>query len=243
MIPVIIMGGILTGWFTPTEAGMIAVGLYPGRAGAAAQPEPHPAFAARLRLYRPALFDSARRWSRRRPPSAGCSPICAAPTSSPAGSRLIAGTRRPHDHVPAGAAVHHHRRFHGRRAGDHHLHADHHQAERARQHQAAAHGRGDHHDAGVRADHAALRAVAAGRVEIRRRAVQQGDVCVAADLRRVLRRRSRFTVLFPGRRALSAEAAAAGIGRLLQEPERRAAISARPDRKRTEPACPPPIPN
>ena len=24
MIPVIIMGGILTGWFTPTEAGMIA---------------------------------------------------------------------------------------------------------------------------------------------------------------------------------------------------------------------------
>ena len=30
-----------------------------------------------------------------------------------------------------------------------------------------------------------------------------------------------FTVLFPGRRALSAEAAAAGIGRLLQEPDRR----------------------
>src|SRR5947208_14058372 len=25
MIPVIIMGGILTGWFTPTEAGMIAI--------------------------------------------------------------------------------------------------------------------------------------------------------------------------------------------------------------------------
>ena len=36
-----------------------------------------------------------------------------------------------------------------------------------------------------------------------------------------------FTVLFPGRRALSAEAAAAGIGRLLQEPERQPATSAR----------------
>ena len=24
MIPVIIMGGVLTGWFTPTEAGMVA---------------------------------------------------------------------------------------------------------------------------------------------------------------------------------------------------------------------------
>ena len=38
MIPVIIMGGILTGWFTPTEAGMIAVGLYPDRAGPVLSP-------------------------------------------------------------------------------------------------------------------------------------------------------------------------------------------------------------
>ena len=76
--------------------------------------------------------------------------------------------RRPHHHAAAGAAVHRDRRFHGRGAGDHHLHADRHQADRARRHQAAAHGRRDHHHAGVRADHAALRAVAAGGVEIRR---------------------------------------------------------------------------
>ena len=56
--------------------------------------------------------------------------------------------------------------------GDHHLHADHQQADRDRQHQPRAHGRGDHHDAGVRADHAALRAVAAGGVEVHRGAVR-----------------------------------------------------------------------
>ena len=60
MIPLIIMGGILTGWFTPTEAGMIAVGLYPGGADPAAQSRPHRQAAARLRLHRAALFAAAR---------------------------------------------------------------------------------------------------------------------------------------------------------------------------------------
>ena len=83
--------------------------------------------------------------------------------------RAVRRPRRPHHHAAAGAAVHRHRRLHGRGAGDHHLHADRHQAQRARQHQPAAHGRGADHHAGVRADHAALRAVAAGGVEIRRR--------------------------------------------------------------------------
>ena len=44
-------------------------------------------------------------------------------------------------------------------------------------HQSAAHGRGDHHDAGVRADHAAVRAVAAGGVEIRRASGSAGRWC------------------------------------------------------------------
>ena len=56
-----------------------------------------------------------------------------------------------------------------------------------------------------------------GGVEIRRRAVLARDVCVAADLCRVLLRDRRHGVL-PGSGALSAEAAAAGIGRLLQGP-------------------------
>ena len=65
MIPVIIMGGILTGWFTPTEAGMIAavyilVVLIP-----LLQPRPHPRPAARLHVHRPALRHSARRGRRR----------------------------------------------------------------------------------------------------------------------------------------------------------------------------------
>ena len=52
MIPLIIMGGILTGWFTPTEAGMIAVGLHPGRADTVAEPRPPPLPAVGLRLHR-----------------------------------------------------------------------------------------------------------------------------------------------------------------------------------------------
>ena len=60
MIPVIIMGGILTGWFTPTEAGMIASVYILLVVVPLLNPEPYPAFAARLRLYRPALFHSAR---------------------------------------------------------------------------------------------------------------------------------------------------------------------------------------
>ena len=59
MIPLIIMGGILTGWFTPTEAGMIASVYILRGADPAAQPRPYPQAAARLRLYRAALFASA----------------------------------------------------------------------------------------------------------------------------------------------------------------------------------------
>ena len=59
MIPIIIMGGILTGWFTPTEAGMIASVYILVVVVPLLNPQPHPPFAARLRLYRPALCHSA----------------------------------------------------------------------------------------------------------------------------------------------------------------------------------------
>ena len=67
------------------------------------------------------------------------------------------------------AAVRHRRRLHRRHPGDHHLHADHHRPDQERRHQSGAHGRRHHRHAGVRADHAALRARAADGVEIRRR--------------------------------------------------------------------------
>ena len=59
MIPVIIMGGILTGWFTPTEAGMIAVVYILVVLIPVAEPRPHPGAAARLHVRRPALLDPA----------------------------------------------------------------------------------------------------------------------------------------------------------------------------------------
>jgi tripartite ATP-independent transporter DctM subunit len=64
MIPLIIMGGILTGWFTPTEGRDGGSGLYPGGARAVAGARPHSPSAARLRLYGAALFHSARAGSR-----------------------------------------------------------------------------------------------------------------------------------------------------------------------------------
>ncbi len=65
VIPVIIMGGILTGWFTPTEAGMVAaiyilVVLIP-----VLNRDAHPRAAARLHVRGAALFAAARRGRRR----------------------------------------------------------------------------------------------------------------------------------------------------------------------------------
>ena len=65
IIPVIIMGGILTGWFTPTEAGMVAcvyilLVLIP-----VLRPDARPGAAARLHVRRTALFAAARGGRRR----------------------------------------------------------------------------------------------------------------------------------------------------------------------------------
>ena len=87
VIPVIIMGGILSGWFTPTEAGIAAVSyivlvLIPAAAAA-----PHPRAAARFHARRPALRDPDGGGRRAPRPSAGCWPICAGPTWSRTSSR------------------------------------------------------------------------------------------------------------------------------------------------------------
>ena len=65
MIPVIIMGGILTGQFTPTEAGIIAVAYIVFVAIPAAQFPPFAQPAARHGDDRPALFHSAHHDRRR----------------------------------------------------------------------------------------------------------------------------------------------------------------------------------
>ena len=76
---------------------------------------------------------------------------------------------------------------------------------RGRRHPAAAHGRGHHHHAGLRPDHAAVRTVAAGGVEVRRRRLRQGDGALAAALRR-LSRDDRVRRAVPRYRAVAAEA-------------------------------------
>ena len=218
VIPVIIMGGILSGWFTPTEAGMVAavyilVVLIP-----VLRPAHVTRAAARLHVRGAALFAAARPRSRARRRSAGWSRTCAAPTSSPSYITAFAGTDGAMimfllvalfvivgDFIDAVPAIIIFMPIISKLT-------------EVGEHQSAAHGRGDHHDAGVRPDHAAVRAVAAGRVEVRRRRLRQGGRALAAAVHRVLPD-DRVHRAVPRRRAVAAEAVAARIGRLLQEPD------------------------
>ena len=221
VIPVIIMGGILTGWFTPTEAGhdrgrstsslvLIPV-LRPGHIR-----EP----AARLHVRRACSTRS--RWPRSPAPrrSAGCSPTCAAPTWSPTGSRALAGTDPRMimfllvvlfvivgDFIDAVPAIIIFMPIINKltELGD--INPVH---------------------MGV----VIITTLVFGLItppyglsllmacEVRRRAVRDARCTLAAALRRVLRH-DRLLHPLPRRRALAAQAAAAGIGRLLPEPERR----------------------
>ena len=196
VIPLIIMGGILTGWFTPTEAGMVAavyilVVLIPLLQPRHIWQLPGDFIYTGLLYSLPLALVAA---------ASAFGWMLAYLRGPDAVADLIshhAGTDPVDDHVPAGAAVHPGRRFHRRGAGHHHLHADHQQADRTRQHQAGAYGRGHHHHAGVRPDHAALRAVPAGGFEIRGRAVQQARWSVRLPLYVVFLFTIGFVVLFP----------------------------------------------
>src|SRR5207344_1894684 len=70
-----------------------------------------------------------------------------------------------------------------------------------------------------RADHTALRPVVIGGLEICWRCILAGNVCFAPDLCRLFRRHRLYGVV-SRHRAVPAEIAAAGIGRLFQKPER-----------------------
>jgi tripartite ATP-independent transporter DctM subunit len=85
--------------------------------------------------------------------------------------------------------------------------------------QSSSYGSRDYNDTRVWADHTALRTLPAHGVEIRRYKVFQGHACVAADLHRFLRSH-RIHHLLPGRRPVAAEASVAAVSRLLPEPER-----------------------
>ena len=99
MIPVILLGGILTGWFTPTEAGVIAIAyilliVIPFLNPAHLKNVPRDFMHRRADLL--AAADHHRRGHRH---SAGCWPICAARSWSPGGSAAFAGDSAHADHV------------------------------------------------------------------------------------------------------------------------------------------------
>ena len=184
------------------------------------QSRPHQAPAARLRLHAACCTRSRWRLSPAHRPSAGCWPICAGPDIVSGWIERLRRHRRPRHHAAAGrccssssatSSTRCRRSSSSCRSSS--------SSPSSGNINPAAHGRGDHHHAGLRPDHAALRAVAADGVEIRRRAASPtrcSDRCRSTSCS------SSPSLLraVPRRRALAAEAPAAGIGRLLQEPER-----------------------
>ena len=170
MIPVILLGGILTGWFTPTEAGVVADRLYPARRASRCSTRASAQLAARLRAGRADLLAAADHHRR------GLRVRLDAGLSARADRRLrldrrdSPATTRSRS-CSCWCCVHHRRRFHRADPGDHHLHAGRQPADRGGRHQHRAHGRRADRHAGLRADHAALWPGAADGVEIRRRAV------------------------------------------------------------------------
>ena len=124
VIPVIIMGGILTGWFTPTEAGMVAavyilVVLIPVLNRTHVLELPRDFMYAGLLYSLPLAAVAA---------ASAFGWMVAYPARPRHRRRLhhrVRRHRRADDHVPAGRAVRDRRRLHRRGAGDHHLHADH----------------------------------------------------------------------------------------------------------------------
>ena len=226
MIPVILLGGILTGWFTPTEAGVVAVCwiLF------VVIPLLNPKHVAKLPrdfcfaglIYSLPLITiaAATAFGWMLAYLRGAIVISDAITS-------IAGSD-PHLimlmlvllFTDAGAALHHRRRLHRAGADHHHLHAPGELAHRGRQHQPGPYGRGADRDAGLRTDHAALWAGAADGFEIRRCALFEGAEGGVADLRRVPGH-DRLHDLRAQRGALDSQARDAAVSGLLQESQRR----------------------
>ena len=203
LIPVILLGGIMTGWFTPTEAGVVAVAYILIVVIPLLNPAPYAVGLARLRAGRTDLLAAADH-HRRRVRVRLAAGLSARPDRGRRLDRRRRRQRSARDHVPVWCGVHHRRRLHRADPGDHHLHAGGEPAHRPGFDQRRAYGHCADHHAGVRPDHAALRTVAADGVEVRRRPLLPSAEGVAADLRDLLRD-DRVRDLFPGSRAVAAE--------------------------------------
>jgi tripartite ATP-independent transporter DctM subunit len=155
LVPVIIIGGVLTGKFTATESGMVAT-VY--------------VLFLMFVFYRSAklsalpriLSDAAVLYSQ---------PLLAVAAASVFGwllayfqaPQMIVGPRRRPGREPGSdparhhAHLHHRRHLHGRHPGDHHLHADRQSAHGGERHQSDPWRHHRRHDPGPRPDHPALR--------------------------------------------------------------------------------------
>jgi Tripartite ATP-independent periplasmic transporter, DctM component len=219
VIPVILLGGILTGWFTPTEAGVIAITyilvvvipiLNLGHIRHLPRDFAHAGLIYSLPLI--TIGAASAFWLDARLP---------ARTDRRVGVDFIGRRRQPlQDHVRAGGVVYDRRRLYRAGAVHRDLYADRRQPDRHGRHQLGAYGCGADRDPGVRPDHAALRARLADGVEICRRAVLPGACRVTVDLCGFLCD-DRGLHLCPRRGAVSAAARLSGIDRLFQEPDRR----------------------
>ena len=218
MIPVILLGGILTGWFTPTEAGVVAVCwiifvvipmLNPRHIGKLPRDFCYAGLIYSLPLITIAAA-TAFGWM--------LAYLRGAIVISDVDHRARRQRSAP-DHAAAGAAVHHRRRFHRAGPDHHHLHAAGEFPDRRRQHQSGAHGRRPDRHPGLRLDHAALRAGAADGVEIRRRALLESTESGAAHLCRIPRHH-RVHDLRAERHPVAAQARDAAVGRLFPQSQR-----------------------
>ncbi|MGY4471461.1 C4-dicarboxylate transporter DctM subunit [Bradyrhizobium sp. LB9.1b] len=214
MIPVILLGGILTGWFTPTEAGVVAVVwivvvVIPALNRGHIRKIPYDFCLAGLIFSLPLItIGAANAFGWMLAYLRGASYIADVITSMAGNDPHLIMLLMVLLFTVVG-------RLHRACADHHHLHATGQHTDGSRRHQRRAYGRGADRNAGLRSDHTALRPGAADGVEIRGRQFCKSATRRVADLPRVPWDDC-VRDLLPERGAVAAAESAAGIGRMLQ---------------------------